>query len=49
MFLELRDLSLLKGKCGRCEFKRVCGGSRSRAHAVHGDYLADEPFCVLQR
>lgn len=49
MFLELRDPSLLKGKCGRCEFKRVCGGSRSRAHAVHGDYLAEEPFCILER
>lgn len=49
MFLELRNPALLKGKCGRCEFKFVCGGSRSRAHAVYGDYLAEEPLCVLDR
>jgi radical SAM protein len=49
VFLELRNPSLLKGKCGRCEFKRACGGSRSRSHAVHGDYLAEEPLCILER
>ena len=49
VFLELRNPALLKGKCGRCEFKHVCGGSRSRAHAVHGDYLAEEPLCILER
>lgn len=48
-FVKLRNPKLLKGKCGRCEFKGVCGGSRSRAWAVHGDAWAEEPFCVLER
>ncbi|NLC71386.1 MAG: radical SAM protein [Desulfuromonadaceae bacterium] len=43
--LELRDLNRLKGKCGVCEYVRVCGGCRARADAVFGDYLAEEPFC----
>jgi radical SAM protein with 4Fe4S-binding SPASM domain len=42
----LRDPSRLKGKCGRCEYVRVCGGCRARADAVYGDYLAEEPFCL---
>lgn len=46
LFRSLRDSSLLKGKCGRCDFKDVCGGSRARAWAVTGDYLAEEPCCV---
>jgi AdoMet-dependent heme synthase len=45
LFRELRDVSLLKGKCGICEFKEVCGGSRARAYAVTGDYLAPDPSC----
>ncbi|MGD0091717.1 MAG: TIGR04053 family radical SAM/SPASM domain-containing protein [Planctomycetota bacterium] len=48
IFRELRDSSLLKGKCGRCEFKDLCGGSRARAYAMTGDHLAEEPFCVYQ-
>jgi radical SAM protein len=47
LFRELRDVSLLKGICGRCEYVEICGGSRSRAYAVTGDYLASEPDCVL--
>jgi len=43
---QLRDKSLLKGKCGVCEFKSVCGGSRARAYAVTGDYLASDPYCA---
>ncbi|MFJ2738175.1 TIGR04053 family radical SAM/SPASM domain-containing protein [Streptomyces sp. NPDC087440] len=43
---ELRDPSLLRGKCGVCEYKTVCGGSRSRAYAVTGDYLAADPWCA---
>jgi len=42
---ELRDKSLLKGKCGACEFKEICGGSRARAYAITGDYLASDPAC----
>lgn len=48
-FLLLRDFSKLQGKCGRCEYRDVCGGSRSRAYAVHGDMMAEEPFCILER
>ncbi|MFB6469287.1 TIGR04053 family radical SAM/SPASM domain-containing protein [Cytobacillus sp. Hz8] len=43
---ELRNPNLYKGKCGVCEFRFVCGGSRSRTYAVTGDYLESEPFCV---
>jgi radical SAM protein len=46
VFLELRDLNLLKGKCRVCEFRDICGGSRARAFAMTGDYLAEEPFCA---
>ncbi|HUC91684.1 MAG TPA: TIGR04053 family radical SAM/SPASM domain-containing protein [Paenibacillus sp.] len=42
---RLRDKSLLKGKCGACEFKSLCGGSRARAYAVTGDYLESDPAC----
>ncbi|MBB3111156.1 radical SAM protein [Paenibacillus phyllosphaerae] len=43
---ELRDKSLLKGKCGVCEFKELCGGSRARAFATTGDYLESDPACA---
>ncbi|WP_066057074.1 TIGR04053 family radical SAM/SPASM domain-containing protein [Robertmurraya korlensis] len=43
---ELRNPDLYKGKCGMCEYRQVCGGSRSRAYAMTGDYLASEPFCL---
>jgi radical SAM protein with 4Fe4S-binding SPASM domain len=45
LFAELRDPSLLGGKCGLCEFKRVCGGCRARAYGMVADYLGEEPFC----
>ncbi|MBI4496670.1 MAG: TIGR04053 family radical SAM/SPASM domain-containing protein [Chloroflexi bacterium] len=45
LFRELRDTSKLKGKCGWCEFREVCGGNRSRAYALTGDYLAPDPAC----
>ncbi len=48
VFNQLRDLSLLKGKCGACEFKRVCGGCRARSFEATGDYLEAEPYCVYQ-
>lgn len=49
LFKDLRDEDKLKGKCGACaEYKKVCGGSRARAYAVHGDYLAEEPKCIYQ-
>ena len=46
LFLSLRDSSQLKGKCGQCEFKDVCGGSRARAYALSGETLAEEPCCA---
>ena len=48
LFRSLRDPSLLQGKCGRCEFKDVCGGSRARAWATSGSHLAEEPCCTYQ-
>jgi heme b synthase len=48
IFKNLRDLNLYKGKCGRCEFIRVCGGCRARAYEITGDYLAEEPFCIYE-
>ncbi len=48
LFVSLRDTSQLKGKCGVCEFRNVCGGSRARAYALTGDPLAEEPCCVYQ-
>jgi len=45
VFTALRDYDRLEGKCGRCEFKRVCGGCRARAFEATGDYLAEEPLC----
>jgi AdoMet-dependent heme synthase len=46
LFKALRDRSALKGKCGVCEYRDVCGGSRARAYAVTGDYLESEPYCA---
>ena len=48
LFRELRDPSLLKGRCGQCEYRRVCGGSRARAWALTGDYLGEESRCVYR-
>ncbi len=48
LFQSLRNKEALKGRCGRCEFRYVCGGSRSRAYAMTGDFLAEEPFCAYQ-
>ncbi len=46
IFRALRDTDRLEGKCGRCEFRNVCGGSRARAYAVSGNMLAEEPDCI---
>jgi radical SAM protein len=48
LFRALRDLESYGGKCGACEFLRVCGGCRARAYSLTGDYLAEEPYCVYQ-
>lgn len=44
----LRDVSRLEGKCGRCEFREICGGSRARAFALTGNIFAEEPCCVYE-
>jgi radical SAM protein len=48
LFRTLRDTSQRGGKCGLCEYKKTCGGSRSRAFAFTGDYLAEDPRCTYQ-
>jgi AdoMet-dependent heme synthase len=48
LFVALRDSAKLQGKCGRCEFREVCGGSRARAYALTGDPFAEEPCCIWQ-
>lgn len=48
VFRDLRDLNRYGGKCGRCEFIRVCGGCRARAFEATGDYLAEEPLCIYE-
>jgi AdoMet-dependent heme synthase len=48
LFKKLRNKEMLKGRCGLCEYRYICGGSRSRAYAMTGDYLAEEPFCAYQ-
>ncbi|MEM1587252.1 MAG: radical SAM protein [Candidatus Bathyarchaeia archaeon] len=45
---DLRDRSKLRGRCGHCEYKYVCGGCRARAYAYHGDYLAPDPGCIRE-
>ena len=45
VFLKLRNYDNLEGKCGCCEYKRVCGGCRARAYEASGNYLAEEPLC----
>ncbi|MCA9595337.1 MAG: TIGR04053 family radical SAM/SPASM domain-containing protein [Myxococcales bacterium] len=48
VFRALRDPGELGGKCGACEYKSVCGGSRARAFGLTGDYLASDPLCAYQ-
>ena len=45
LFRALRDPAKLKGKCGICEYKLVCGGSRSRAYAEMNDSFEEDPIC----
>jgi radical SAM protein with 4Fe4S-binding SPASM domain len=44
VFEDLRG-GKLGGRCGSCEFSRICGGCRCRAYATYGDYLAEDPAC----
>jgi AdoMet-dependent heme synthase len=45
-FVALRDPDHYAGKCGECEFRKVCGGSRARAMAMTGDMLGSDPACA---
>jgi heme b synthase len=45
---SIRAIDTYHGRCGYCEFRRVCGGCRARAYALSGDYLAEEPACDYQ-
>jgi radical SAM protein with 4Fe4S-binding SPASM domain len=47
VFADLRDPHL-GGRCGACEFAKICGGCRCRAYATSGDYLAEDPACGYQ-
>jgi len=48
VFLSLRNSKELKGKCGKCEFVKACGGCRARAYEATGDFLTEEPLCSYQ-
>ena len=48
IFVDLRNPDLLEGKCGECEYRQICGGSRARSFALTGNYLASEPDCIYQ-
>lgn len=48
LFTSLRDSANLKGKCGICEFRELCGGSRSRAWSLTGDMFESDPTCTYQ-
>lgn len=47
IFCRLRDADSLRGKCGRCEYRWICGGSRARAFAMTGDPMAADPLCAF--
>jgi len=48
LFRSLRDPDRLGGRCGRCDYRTRCGGSRARAHAATGDPLAEDPGCAYE-
>ncbi|OGK86000.1 MAG: radical SAM/SPASM domain-containing protein [Candidatus Rokubacteria bacterium GWC2_70_16] len=48
VFRALRRVDLFGGRCGRCEFRGVCGGSRARAYAASGDPLGEDPLCAYE-
>jgi radical SAM protein len=48
LFRILRQTEMREGKCGACEYQKICGGSRARAYALTGNYLAEDPRCVYE-
>ncbi|MFW6030731.1 MAG: SPASM domain-containing protein, partial [Halanaerobiales bacterium] len=47
VFLSLRDYSNYKGRCGECNYIDICGGCRARAYSATGDWLEEDPYCLL--
>ena len=45
-FRQFRDQKCYEGKCGVCEFHKVCGGCRARAYSMSGNHMAPEPLCT---
>ena len=48
LFVHLRDIEAFEGKCGRCEYRQVCGGSRARAYAATGSPFGSDPLCAYE-
>ncbi len=48
LFQDLRAPNKLLGKCGKCEYRWICGGCRARAYYSSGDYMAEEPLCIYR-
>ena len=48
LFQQLRDVDSFQGRCGRCEYRWLCGGSRARAFSATGDPLAEDPLCEYE-
>lgn len=48
IFQTLRNVNGYHGKCGRCEYRKVCGGCRARAYELTGDYMGEEPYCIYE-
>lgn len=48
LFVALRHAELFRGRCGRCELREVCGGSRARAYAANGDPFGEDPLCLYE-
>jgi len=48
LFESVREYARYEGKCGACEYLRVCGGCRARAYAASGNHLAEEPYCAYE-
>jgi radical SAM protein with 4Fe4S-binding SPASM domain len=42
---EIRDRSILAGRCATCDYRDICGGCRARAYSVCSDYLGSDPAC----
>jgi len=48
VFLNLRNTDGYQGKCGICEYRKVCGGCRARAYESLGNYMNEEPYCIYE-